>query len=83
MGISQLSFRQPIITRGGNEIRLYHVYEDEIHGAYASGDNWYIARWNFSGHFLDPQPNGKQPISTLDLINDDPEWSIPKDNPKL
>ena len=66
-----LSFRKPVITRGGNEVRLYHVYEDVIHGAYESGDTWYIACWNFDGHFLDMQPNGKQPISTIDLINDE------------
>jgi hypothetical protein len=75
MGVSPiddpLSFRQRIITRGGNPIRLYYIYEDEIHGAYETDDRWYIARWNYNGKFLDPLPNGKQPISTLDLINDE------------
>lgn len=73
MGIPEqgepLSFRQRIITRGGNPVRLYHIYEDEIHGAYEADDKWYIARWNYNGYFLDPQPTGKQPVASLDLIN--------------
>ena len=64
-----LNFKQPIITRGGNRIRLYHIYEDKIHGAYESEGDWYIASWQFDGHFL-PTNNSKQPIATLDLINE-------------
>jgi len=67
-----ISFRKKVITRGGNDIRLYHVYEHEIHGAYESNGKWYIARWNFDGHFH-PQDNGRQPIATLDMINEEEE----------
>ena len=77
-----LSFRQKIITRGGNEVRLYHIYDTYIHGAYESGGHWYIANWTFDGHFL-PLEQGKQHITSVDLINDDPEWSIPEINPRI
>lgn len=79
-----LSFRKPIITRGGNKIRLYHIMENEIHGAYqADEDRWIIARWEMSGYFYPPNEKGKQPITSLDLINADPEWDIPEDNPRI
>lgn len=77
--LTQLSFRKPIITRGGNTVRLYHVYEDEIHGAYESDGRWYIASWKFDGHFFPPH-NGKVHITSLDLINDEP---IPEDDPRI
>jgi len=72
MGVSEtrLNFRERIITRGGNDIRLYHIYEKEMHGAYEANGTWYIARWTHTGHFL-PQENGRQPISTLDMINEE------------
>ena len=77
-----LSFRKPIITRGGNKIRLYHIYQHEIHGAYeADEDRWIIARWGLDGYFYPPNDAGKQPITSLDLIND--EYDIPEDNPRL
>jgi hypothetical protein len=71
MGVpeARLNFRERIITRGGNDVRLYHVYEKEIHGAYEANGTWYIARWSHTGHFL-PQENGRQPITTLDMINE-------------
>jgi len=77
-----LNFKQPITTRGGNRIRIYYVYEDKIHGAYESDDDWYIACWQFDGHFL-PNDTGKQTITTLDLLNSSEEWDIPVDNPRL
>lgn len=77
-----LSFRKPIITRGGNKIRLYHIYQHEIHGAYqADEDRWIIARWEMNGYFYPLNDKGKQPVTSLDLINDD--WEIPEDNPRL
>ena len=77
-----LSFRKPIITRGGNKIRLYHIMENEIHGAYeADEDRWIIARWEMNGYFYPLNDKGKQPITSLDLIND--EFVIPEDNPRI
>lgn len=72
-----LSFRKRMITRGGNDIRLYHIYEDYIHGAYESNGHWYIASWQFDGHFLPPD-NGRQHIATLDLINKEEEVVYPQ-----
>jgi len=80
-----LSFRNPIITRGGNKIRLYHIMQDEIHGAYNSStngleadeDRWIIARWELDGHFYPPNEKGKQPMTTLDLINEEVEETNP------
>lgn len=67
-----LSFRKPVITRGGNKIRLYHILENEIHGAYqADEDRWIIARWELNGYFYPLNDKGKQPITSLDLINDE------------
>lgn len=65
-----LSFRKPIITRGGNKVRIYHVYTDKIHGAYESGDTWYIGAWGMDGHFHE-RDYDKQRVTSLDLIN---EW---------
>lgn len=67
-----LSFRKPIITRGGNVVRIYFIYEDQIHGAYESGDKWYIASWRLDGMFNEPDNKGRKFIATLDLINDEP-----------
>jgi hypothetical protein len=75
--VKQLNFRKRIITRGGNDIRLYHIYEDYIHGAYESNGQWYIACWQFDGHFLPPD-NGRQHIATLDLINEEEEVVNPQ-----
>lgn len=73
-----LSFRKPIITRGGNKIRLYHIYQHEIHGAYqADEDRWIIARWEMNGYFYPLNDKGKQPITSLDLINDEVEETSP------
>lgn len=67
--IEMLNFRNPITTRGGNRIRLYHIYDDKIHGAYEAEGDWFIAAWQFDGHFL-PKEHNKQAITTLDLINE-------------
>jgi len=75
-----LSFRKPIITRGGNKVRLYHIYETEIHGAYCADedtDRWIIARWEMNGYFFPPNEGGKQPITSADLINEDTEVVAP------
>lgn len=73
-----LSFRKPIITRGGNKIRLYHIMQNEIHGAYeADEDRWIIARWELDGHFYPLNEKGKQPMTTLDLINEEVEETNP------
>lgn len=74
MGIPRLNFRKPIITRGGNKVRFYYIYSDEIHGAYEVGDDeWKICRWRIDGYFQDPDAAGRQHITTLDLINDEEE----------
>lgn len=81
-----ISFRKAIITRGGNKVRLYHIYQHEIHGAYCADedtDRWIVARWEMDGHFYPANDKGKQPITSADLINEDPEWDIPRDNPRL
>jgi hypothetical protein len=67
------SFKKPIITRGGNPVKIYQIYENEIHGAYESNNKWYIASWRLNGYFHPPDKKGKQFIATLDLINDEPE----------
>ncbi len=73
-----LSFRKPIITRGGNRVRIYHIYEDCIHGAYeADEDRWIIARWEMEGYFYPMDEKSKQPITSLDLINEDEESVTP------
>lgn len=64
-------------TRGGNKIRLYHIYQNEIHGAYEVGDDdWKICRWRLDGYFCDPDGNGKVTITSLDLINEDSEQEV-------
>lgn len=78
MGIPRLSFRKPVITRGGNKVRFYHIYEKEIHGAYeGQEDDWKICRWNITGYFADPDSSGRQPITSLDLINEVEEAVVP------
>lgn len=75
-----LSFRKPIITRGGNKVRLYHIYQHEIHGAYCADekeDRWIIARWEMTGYFYPPNEKNKQPITSLDLINEEIEETSP------
>lgn len=73
MGLPILSFRKPVITRGGNKVRFYHFYPDEIHGAYETepgADEWKICRWRMDGYFADPDETGKQYVTSLDLINE-------------
>ena len=68
-----ISFRKPIITRGGNRVKIYHVYEDSIHGAYENEGKWYVASWQIDGFFHPSLDSGRQMVSTIDLINDEPE----------
>jgi hypothetical protein len=78
----RLSFRKPITTRLGNPVRLYHIYDEYIHGAYqeVKEDYWYPCAWTIDGYY-NPNTNGKQYTCNLDLINEStPEWDIP--NPK-
>lgn len=76
MGFPRLSFKNPVITRGGNKVRFYHIYQDQIHGAYeVKEDQWFIARWRMDGYFADPDDKGRQPITSLDLINESVEAS--------
>lgn len=71
MGVSRISFKHPVITRGGNKVRFYHIYPDEIHGAYeGKNDQWHICRWRLDGYFIEPNVSGKQFMSSLDLINE-------------
>jgi hypothetical protein len=52
--------------------------QKEIHGAYeADEDRWIIARWELDGHFYPLNDKGKQPITSVDLINEDEEEIIP------
>ena len=65
----KLNFREPIITRGGNRIRLYFVGTDYIHGAYeadADKDVWHVCAWNLNGSFGDGHH-----MTSLDLINEE------------
>lgn len=72
MGISRFSFKHPVITRGGNKVRFYHIYETEIHGAYEGReDQWHICRWRIDGYFSEPNISGRQSMSSLDLINEE------------
>lgn len=64
-----LNFKQSITTRQGNEIRLYHVYDTYIHGAYKEHDTWHIAHWSIQGYYLLPVIN--KYINSLDLINNE------------
>lgn len=74
-----LSFRKPIITRGGNRVRLYHIYQTEIHGAYETeNDVWKIGRWEMSGYFYPLNAEGKQPITSFDLINEEDDNPVTK-----
>jgi len=66
---TNLSFRKPIITRGGNKIRLYHIGTDYIHGAYESEDDiWHVCSWNLNGSFGDGHH-----MTSLDIINEEVE----------
>ena len=81
MGIpypQRLNFKKPVITRGGNKVRFYHIYQDEIHGAYEGEveDKWYICRWNLNGYFAEADEHGRQHITTLDLINAEEEEAV-------
>ena len=84
MGASEkrLSFRKPITTRRGSPVRLYHIYDTYIHGAYQDtvADIWYICAWDINGYFHITS-GGKPFTCSLDLVNETTdEWDIP--NPK-
>lgn len=65
-----LNFKQPITTRLGTPIRLYHIYKDVIHGAYKYEDEWIICSWTLPNGFYHKEQgmHGK----ALDLINNEP-----------
>jgi hypothetical protein len=65
-----LSFKQSVITRGGNNIRVYYVYEKEMHGAYEANGQWHLARWKFDGEYIEPIRHERISPRTLDLVNE-------------
>lgn len=60
-----LDFKKPVITKNGQEVRIYMCYDYALHGAYFNDDKqqWISASWSV--------PNGWYSISNsdLDLIN--------------
>jgi hypothetical protein len=62
-----LDFKLPVKTRRGDEVKIYFIYKDYMHGAYYETDRdwWCMATWTLSGCYL-----GRQYRDTLDLINE-------------
>lgn len=71
----RINFKKPVTTRNGSTVRIYMVYKDYIHGAYQSGEDWYIAAWSINGFFLPPKDN-KQDKSSIDLINNEELYDL-------
>lgn len=65
-----LNFKEAITTRGGSKIKIYHVYDGYIHGAYQSNDHWHPAQWTIQGFYLHPSSPTWDKTS-LDLINNE------------
>lgn len=40
-----LDFKKPVKTFNGCEVKIYHVYDTQMHGAYFDNDSWHIATW--------------------------------------
>ena len=62
----QLDWTKTIRTRSGSEVRLYEAEgggDYPVHGAYRSGDSWYVAQWDLMGNY-----NKKIKVG-LDLVN--------------
>jgi hypothetical protein len=64
----RLDFKKPIQTRKGNKVRIYHIYQTYMHGAYEFEGEWYIARWRLSGYFHEAGASGQLQCN-LDLVN--------------
>lgn len=39
-------------TRSGKEIKIYEIYEDEIHGAYLDNGKWDHQSWELDGSYF-------------------------------
>lgn len=71
----RINFKKPVTTRAGSPVRIYMVYKDYIHGAYQSGEDWYIAAWSINGFFLPPKDN-RWDKSSIDLINNESDYVL-------
>lgn len=56
-------------TRNGSQVRIYHVYDGYIHGAYQSNEHWYPVQWTIQGFYLPPSTDWAK--TSLDLINNE------------
>lgn len=66
----KLDLKQPVTTRNGCDIKIYHMYNYAMHGAYEEDDVWRICSWSIPhGYCLLPKGCLKHRVSELDLIN--------------
>lgn len=66
-----MSLFETTSTLAGSEVRIYarDVGPDkEIHGAYRSEQDWYIASWKKDGHYY----RNENKIRALDLVESQP-----------
>lgn len=53
----------------GTPIRIYHIYEDRIHGAYKYDDDWVSCTWTLPNGFYHRELSMRG--ASLDLINNE------------
>lgn len=58
------------MTKIGTPIRIYHIYEDRIHGAYKYNNEWIVCAWSLPNGFYIKETYFKG--AGLDLINEEP-----------
>ena len=59
-----LDLKQPVVTFNGSEVRIYHVYENEMHGAYYEDNKWVAATWMLPNGWVVGKSN------RYDLVNE-------------
>ena len=59
-----LDLNKPIVTFNGSEVRIYHVYDNEMHGAYFEDDEWTVGAWMLPNGWAVGKPN------RYDLVNE-------------
>ena len=67
MATLQVDWTRKLKTRAGSEVKLYNAEgggEYPVHGAYRSGDTWFVAQWDLFGNY------NKERRVGLDLVND-------------
>jgi hypothetical protein len=57
-------------TKTGKEVKIYEIYDNEIHGAYFNSKEWECHSWSIIGSFIDNEE------SCLDLIEISPIYRI-------